>query len=163
MEFYAETTVARRVVENPAQVKRFFLALIVLTLLLGLLVHMLFWIATVIFFFMFLWCRRNLELEFDYTLVNLELDIDKVILGKKRKHVMTISLADVLIVAPKGSEELEDYSHFPLFDFSSGDRNSPCYVIACVYFGQKRRLQLQLSQQMLQAMKMQIGSKVVIK
>ena len=46
MEFYAETTVSRRVVENPEQVKRFFVILMVVTLALGLFVHMLFWIAT---------------------------------------------------------------------------------------------------------------------
>ena len=82
MEFYAETTVTRRIVENPAPVKRFFLILLAITLALGLL-HMLFWIASFIVFLMFLWCRSNLEVEFDYTLVNMELDLDKVIRGKK--------------------------------------------------------------------------------
>lgn len=162
MEFYAETTVTRRIVENPTPVKRFFLILLAVTLALGLLVHMLFWIASVIVLFMFLWCRSNLEVEFDYTLVNMELDIDKVIRGKKRRHLMTLGLKDVLIVAPKESDALDNYYHFPLIDISSGDPNRPCYIIVCVYHGEKRRLQLELTQEMLRAMRLQIGSKVVM-
>ena len=162
MEFYEETTVSRRVVENPEQVKRFFLILMVVTLALGLFVHMLFWIATVLLFFMYLWCRRNLEVEFDYTMVNMELDLDKVILGKKRKHMMTIELDNILAVAPVASEALEEYSHIPLFDFSSGSFDSQSYIIVCIYYNQKRRLKLDLTQQMLRAIRSQIGSKVIM-
>ena len=140
MEYYAETTVTRRIVENPTPVKRFFLILLAITLVLGL-VHMLFWIASVIVLLMFLWCRSNLEVEFDYILVNMELFLDKVILSKKRKHLMTLQLKDVLIVAPKGSDALDNYYHLPLVDISSGDPNCPCYIIVCVYHGEKRRLQ----------------------
>ena len=160
MEFYAETTVVRRIVENPAPVKRFFLIILAITLTLGLL-HMLFWIASLIVLFMYLWCRSNLEVEFDYTLVNMELDLDKVIRGKKRRHLMTLELKDVLVVAPKESDALDNYYHLPLLDFSSGDPNCLCYVIVCIYHGEKRRLQLELSQEMLRAMRLQIGSKVV--
>ena len=162
MEFYAETTVTRRIVENPTPVKRFFLILLAATLALGLLVHMLFWIASVIVLLMFLWCRSNLEVEFDYILVNMELFLDKVILSKKRKHLMTLQLKDVLIVAPKGSDALDNYYHLPLVDISSGDPNRPCYIIVCVYHGEQRRLQLELTQEMLRAMRLQIGSKVVM-
>ena len=161
MEFYAETTVTRRIVENPAPVKRFFLILLAITLALGLL-HMLFWIASFIVFLMFLWCRSNLEVEFDYTLVNMELDLDKVIRGKKRRHLMTLGLKDILVAAPKDSDALDNYYHLPLLDFSSGDPNRPCYIIVCVYRGEKRRLQLELTQEMLRAMRLQIGSKVVM-
>ena len=161
MDFYAETTVVRKIDENPTPVKRFFLLLLAITLALGL-VHMLFWIASVIVLFMFLWCRSNLEVEFDYTLVNMELDIDKVIRSKKRKRLMTLGLKDVLIIAPMGSEALDNYYHFPLFDLSSGDPNGPSYIIVCTHCGQKRRLQLELSQEMLRAMRLQIGSKVVM-
>ena len=162
MEFYAEATVTRRIVENPAQVKRFFLILVWVTLALGLILHMLFWIVTVILFLMYLWCGSNLEVEFDYTLVNMELDLDKVIRGKKRRHLMTLELKDVLIVAPKESDALDNYYHLPLLDVSSGDPNGPCYILVCIYHGEKRRLQLELSQEMLRAIKMQIGSKVVM-
>lgn len=162
MEFYAETTVVRRITQNPAQIKGLFLILIVLTLALGFFVHMLFWVITVILFLMYLWCRSNLEVEFDYTLVNMELDLDKVIRSKKRKRLMTLGLKDVLIIAPKGSDALDNYYHLPLLDLSSGDPNGPSYIIVCAHYGQKRRLQLELSQEMLRAMKLQIGSKVVM-
>ncbi len=162
MEFYAETTVARRIVENPAPVKRFFLFLLFTTLMLGLLVHMLFWIASVIVLFMFLWCRSNLEVEFDYTLVNMELDIDKVVRGKKRRHLMTLELKDILIAAPKESDALDNYYHLPLVDLSSTNPNRSCYIIVCIYNGEKRRLQMELTQEMLRAMRLQIGSKVVM-
>jgi hypothetical protein len=111
---------------------------------------------------MFLWCRSNLEVEFDYTLVNMELDLDKVIRGKKRRHLMTLGLKDILVAAPKDSDALDNYYHLPLLDFSSGDPNRPCYIIVCVYRGEKRRLQLELTQEMLRAMRLQIGSKVVM-
>lgn len=161
MEFYAEKTVARRIVENPAQIKRFFVVLLLVTLALGLFVHMLFWIASVIVLFMYLWCRANLEVEFDYTLVNMDLDIDKVIRGKKRRRLMTLELKDVLLVAPKESDALDNYYHLPIVDISSGDPNAFFYIVVCNYRGEKRRLQMELSQEMLRAMRLQIGSKVV--
>ena len=71
-------------------------------------------------------------------------------------------MKDILVAAPKDSDALDNYYHLPLLDFSSGDPNRPCYIIVCVYRGEKRRLQLELTQEMLRAMRLQIGSKVVM-
>lgn len=161
MEFYAETMVTRRIIGNPAPVKRFFLILLAATLGLGFAFWPT-WIASFIVFLMYLWCRSNLEVEFDYTLVNMELDIDKVIRGKKRRHLMTLGLKDILVAAPKDSDALDNYYHLPLLDLSSADPDRPCYIIVCVYNGEKRRLKLELTQEMLRAMRLQIGSKVVM-
>ena len=155
MDIYTESTVSRRLCASPRAVKRFFL---ILTLLAVALIVVLYVGCNVGFKFllMFLWCRKNLEVEFDYIHANDELDIDKVIMGKRRKHILTVRLSQVLLFAPKMSDALDPYMTLPVMDFTSMSGSRDCYVMVCVANNLKRRLILEPDEKMLNSLRTKI-------
>ena len=152
MDIYTESTVCRRLCASPRAVKRFFLILTLLSVGLALL-HLGFLFLTPIFLLMFLWCRSNLEVEYDYIHSNDDLDIDKVVMGKRRKHILTVHLNQVLLFAPKLSDALDPYMTLPVMDFSSMRSSRDCYVMVCVANDMKRRLILEPDEKMLNSLK----------
>ena len=57
--------------------------------------------------------KRFLYLEYEYTVTNGEVDIDKIIEMKSRKRVITFSVKDAVLVAPINSTEYRDFSDKP--------------------------------------------------
>jgi len=152
MDIYNEFTVNRRLCASPKAVKRFFVILTLVAVGLALL-HLAFLFLAAIFLLMYLWCRSNLEVEFDYIHANDELDIDKVIMGKRRKHILTVHLNQVLLFAPKLSSALDEYQMLPVMDFSSMSGSRDCYVMVCIANNLQRRLILEPDEKMLNSLK----------
>lgn len=163
MDIYAEATIHRQLTRKPKAIQNFFFAFFVLMLFLALRFHLLFLIPTFIFFLMYRWTRKNLDLEYDYTLVNNELDIDRVLGGKARRRMVTINLGQVLVLAPLGAPELERHSKLLLKDYSAADPENPPYIAICAVEGGGRRFALQLNHEMLELIRKQIPSKVITK
>lgn len=161
MDIYTESTVSRSLCASPRAVKRFFLILTCAAIALALL-HLAFLFLALIFLLMFLWCRSNLEVEFDYIHANDELDIDKVIMGKRRKHILTVHLGQVLLLAPKLSDALDPYQTLPVMDLSSMSGSRDCYVMVCVANNMQRRLILELDEKMLNSLKTRIRDVMIL-
>lgn len=77
-----------------------------------------------------LYLLRRFNIEYEYTFTNGDLDIDKIINKSKRKHVLTISVNDILVMVPVNNsdyaKEVEDYTK--LYDFSSGTVKENTYA-----------------------------------
>ena len=163
MELYAEATIHRQITRNPNAIQNFFFAFFALMVFLALMFHLLFLIPAFILFLMYRWTKKNLDLEYDYTLVNNELDIDRVLGGKARRRMVTINLGLVLLLAPLGAPELEQYSKLLLKDYSAADPENPPYIAVCAIEGGGRRYALQLNSEMLDMIRRQIPSRVITK
>lgn len=163
MEFYAEATIHRQLTRNPSAIQNFFFAFFALMVFLALMFHLLFLIPAFIFFLMYRWTKKNLDLEYDYTLVNNELDIDRVLGGKARRHMETINIGQVLMLAPLGAPELEQYGKLLLKDYSAADPENPPHIAVCAVEGGGRRYALQLNGEMLDLIRRQIPGKVIAK
>lgn len=50
------------------------------------------------------------DVEYEYTYIEGELDIDKIKAKRKRKKVAKIDLDELILIAPHGSDELNQYS-----------------------------------------------------
>lgn len=75
----------------------------------------------------FIYPRFNVEYEYSY--VNGEFDIDVIYSQSKRKHLETFSVADVECAAPYGSHQLDAFQHdFTVTDYSSLDPDNRPYV-----------------------------------
>ncbi|MDO4804190.1 MAG: DUF6106 family protein [Lachnospiraceae bacterium] len=91
-------------------------------------------LGVVCYFFIF--PRFNVEYEYSY--VNGEFDIDVIYSMSKRKHKETFSVTNVECVAPLGSHQLDAFQHdFQVTDYSSLDPDVRPYVFV---LPQERRI-----------------------
>lgn len=137
-DMYRELLVKR---EPQTSDKLFKVGLIVLTILAAAAVLFTPWaiialIAVCIFdYFKF----PSFKLEFEYLYVNGELDVDKVLSQKSRKHAASYNIVENMeLLAPWDSHEMDYYRkghQGKIVDFSSGKAGEKVY--AMVYNGEK--------------------------
>ncbi len=163
MEIYCEATIHRQITPNPDKIKQLFLALFLLPLFLGVMFTPWFFVPAGIMGLMYWWTVRNVEMEYDYLLVNHEFEIDRVLGGKSRRHILTLDLGQVIFIAPKGAEELEAFDTVLMKDFSASDPDVVPYIVVCYIGGEKRRLAVQFPDDMIQMIRRQIPDKVILK
>lgn len=81
----------------------------------------------------------SFNLEFEYLYVNGELDVDKIMSQKSRKHAASFDIAEKMeLIAPWDSHEMDYYKkghQGKIVDFSSGREDAKVY--AMVYGGDK--------------------------
>ncbi len=161
MDVYSEVTVPRKLARNPEKTKkRLWTACLILTFL-GVIVSVWLLIPAVILWIIFLFARKMLQFDFDYTHINDTMDIDIVMGGTSRRNMLSFSLSQVLLIAPWDAEELEPFSDLKAVDYSLRDPNNRPYVMICVVREQKKKLYLQLDDKMLQTLKLKIPDKVI--
>ena len=82
-----------------------------------------------------------LNVEYEYSLLNHDLEIDAIYSKEKRKSKMNLDIQNAEIIAPKGSHRLDSYHPETTCDFSSGNANAKVFAImipinqkmTCVY------------------------------
>ena len=77
----------------------FFIAFLLPLLIL---VPILFIVADVFLF-------RRMDVEYEYIYINGDLDIDKVMHKERRKHMLSVNVKDVEMLAPEGAFQLQSY------------------------------------------------------
>ena len=73
----------------------------------------------------------NFDLEYEYLYIDKEISIDKIMAKEKRKHVQTIDLNKMEVIAPVKSHELDQYKARGLktYDFTSGNEDARVYTV----------------------------------
>ena len=73
----------------------------------------------------------NFDLEYEYLYIDKEISIDKIMAKEKRKHVMTVDLNKMEVIAPVKSHELDQYKARGLktYDFTSGNEDARVYTV----------------------------------
>ena len=83
------------------------------------------------------------DVEYEYSFVNGEIDIDVIYSKEKRKHLESIDVDTFECVAIYGSHELDRFQHdFTVVDYSALDPERKPYV--CVQAKERRLIYLQL-------------------
>lgn len=67
---------------------------------------------------------RRMDVEYEYIYINGDLDIDKVMHKEKRKHMFSVNVNDMEMLAPEGAFQLQTYRTGKVYDYSSGDASS---------------------------------------
>ncbi len=71
----------------------------------------------------------RLDLEYEYSYANGEMDIDAVFSKQSRKHKDSLSLIDIECIAPLGSHHLDAFQHgYSVLDYSANDPARKPYV-----------------------------------
>lgn len=82
-------------------------------------------IAIAAYYFIF----PRLNVEYEYTILNHDLQIDAIYNKAKRKSLKTIDIQGAEIIAPKKSPRLNSYKPDKVYDYSSGNPNAKTYAI----------------------------------
>lgn len=73
--------------------------------------------------------KRHMDVEYEYCLVNTQLDIDKVIANSSRKSLISVDLKNIEVLAPLNSKYLSRLDNLKSYDFTSGDKNARIFVL----------------------------------
>lgn len=158
---YTEVVVPRKDSNGAKLLKGILGVLTICCFVIGLILFRIAFVGAVIFGFLFWKVAQNVGIEYQYCLLEDDFDIDKVIANSRRKHVLTVKTSQIVMVAPKGSSELNGYESWAVQDVSANDPEVPPYVMVCHVNGAKKRLLLQMNEALLKSLKRQLGSKVV--
>lgn len=71
----------------------------------------------------------RLSVEYEYVLLNHDLQIDAIYNRSKRKSLRSFDIQSAEIIAPKGSPRLNSYRPDKTFDYSSGNPSARVYAI----------------------------------
>ncbi len=82
-------------------------------------------LAVVAYYFIF----PKLNVEYEYIILNHDLQIDVIYNKAKRKRLNTFDIQGAEIIAPKGSPRLNSYKPDKVYDYSSGNPAAKAYAI----------------------------------
>ena len=103
------------------------------------------------------------DLEYEYLLVNRELDIDKIYSRKKRKQEAQFQLEEMELFAPLNSRRMEHYNsntHLKIRDYSSGADGAGVYAMIIRDGQEACKVLLEPDEQMLDALSRIFPNKV---
>lgn len=107
-------------------------------------------------------CQR----DYEYTLENDQLTIDVIYGNKYRKTAHELDLRQLEVIAPPNHEAVARYKkkggteHLKKFDYTSYEDDTPYYTMIVKEDGQKIKLLLDLTQEMLHTIKSKYPQKV---
>ncbi len=91
-----------------------------------------FWPAIIIIalaFLLYYFVFPLLSVEFEYTILNYDVDIDAVYSKTKRKRKLSFDLRTAELIAPAGSGALSPYRFAKTYDFTSHSRPDQIYSV----------------------------------
>lgn len=115
-----------------------------------------------ILIFVVYYLAKSRNIEFEYSITNGELDIDKIIDQKKRKRVFSADCRNFDVVAKVGSEQYsEDVKSIKnVFNAASSLNSEDLYFIQLNYRGVKTVIYFEPNEKMIDAFKIYIKNKV---
>lgn len=102
----------------------------------------------------------RLSVEFEYALLNHEMQIDIIYNRAKRKSRLNIDIQNAEIIAPKKSPRLNSYRPEKIYDFSSGNRSAQIYSIMIPVDKKNVCIYIEPDAKMLDHMQQWMGSKM---
>lgn len=107
---------------------------------------------------------HNMNIEYEYSVTNGEIDIDRIYNKTKRKNVFTGNCADFLVMAHiDDKEHLEEYKDLKRYDFSSGGIYGNTYIFVTEYKGKKAQIMIEPNEDILNAMLVTMTPKKLFK
>lgn len=107
---------------------------------------------------------RRLDVEYEYIYINGDLDIDKVMHKEKRKHMFSLNVNDLEMLAPEGAFQLQSYRTGKVYDYTSGDASSQNrYVLVFTKSGETGKLIFEPNKDLVEGFFMLAPRKVIRK
>ena len=101
-----------------------------------------------------------LSVEYEYSLLNHDLEIDAIYNKAKRKSKLNVDIQTAEIIAPKSSHRLDSYHTEKICDFSSGNEDAKVFAIILPVEQVLTRVYIEPDQKMIEHMKQWMGMKM---
>lgn len=115
-------------------------------------------IAVLAYYFIF----PRLSVEYEYALLNHDMQIDVIYNKAKRKSLMNIDIQAAEIIAPKGSPRLNSYHPDKVYDYSSGSASAKVFAIHMPKDQKNVCIYIEPDAKMTDHMKQWMGSKMFL-
>jgi len=102
----------------------------------------------------------KLNVEYEYTLLNHDIDIDAIYSKSKRKKQLSFDFQKAEIIAPKNSHRIRSYQPEKTYDFTSGLPDAKVYAIMINIEAKRACVLVEPDQGMLDFIKPWMGSKI---
>lgn len=102
----------------------------------------------------------KLSVEYEYTLLNHDMQVDAIYNRAKRKKQLSFDIQQAEIIAPKGSPRLHSYNPDKTLDFSSQTPNGNAYVLMMSLDKKNTCIVIEPDETMLKHMKSWMGMKL---
>ena len=103
-----------------------------------------------------------LNVEYEYSLLNHDLEIDAIYSKEKRKSKINLDIQNAEIIAPKGSHRLDSYHPETTCDFSSGNANAKVFAIMIPINQKMTCVYIEPDEKMIEHMKQWMGMKMFV-
>lgn len=150
-EFFVEQIVKWTPTKKDRLVKIMLILLCVISLVMLFLPFGFLVVLGVIIFTVFV--LRDYDREYEYSFVDGELDVDKIICKSSRKKCGSFDFRRLEMMAPLGSQSDMRYSHkkYREYDYSSGDTEHEKYVAYVMKENETVRLVFEPNEEMIRA------------
>ncbi len=139
-DFYTEQLIKKKTDGKDIALKILLIVLTVISFLIAFLVPFLI-LVPILFIVADVFLFRRMDVEYEYIYVNGDLDIDKVMHKERRKHMLSVNVRDVEMLAPEGAFQLQSYKRGKVYDYSSGIPSAPNrYVLVFTKSGEMSRV-----------------------
>ncbi|MDD3402169.1 MAG: DUF6106 family protein [Hespellia sp.] len=129
---FCEQIVQRKTKPSDIAIKVLSIAVIVVLALSSVFFGFLMFFVAVIFgIIAVLLIFPRLKVEYEYSLLNHELNVDVIYNRAKRKHLISVDLKEVEVIAPRTSHQLDSYHDFVTKDYSMADASQTPYAVMC--------------------------------
>lgn len=131
-DLYAEVLIKKQATAMDRLKKTGLIMLLALSVLISLFFDFRFLLAVAVLGVATYFLLPTFDLEYEYLLVNRELDIDKIYSRSKRKEAAQFQLEEMELFAPLNSRRMEHYnsnSRLKIRDYSSGDDGAGIYAM----------------------------------
>ena len=102
----------------------------------------------------------RLSVEYEYTILNHDLQIDVIYSKSKRKSLRSIDIQAAEIIAPKGSPRLNSYKPDKIYDYSSGNPSAKAYAMMLPMDQKNVCIYIEPDAKMVEHMKQWMGMKM---
>ena len=164
---FVECLVSRQTPAYAAPLKIGLIAVACIFFALGIF-NPLFWLVTVIVVVAGLFIIPGLNVEYEYTFIADQLNVDKIVNRSKRKKVAEYMMSRVDVIAPVDSREIMGYAQNPNnrikpLDFTSGTADNSA-IYGMIYNGEKGKIvaYFEPNEKLIKALKAQSPNKVTI-
>lgn len=93
------------------------------------------------------------DIEYEYLLLEKELTVDRIRKKESRKTIASYDLGTMVVMAPKGAEQLKRYEQLKVVDYSSGSEEANPYEIVVDGKAGKVRVLIDTTQELVDAIR----------
>lgn len=149
---FIEQLVKRQVTPETMVKKVILVSLTILSALI-ILFHPIFILVTIGMIILDSILFKRMNLEYEYSYFNGDLDVDKIVNRSSRKRVFSTNIKKMEMLAPVGTHTLKEYKRLTVYDFTSKQQDKKVYEMVTSFRGQLVRVLFEPNDEMLEAIR----------